>query len=70
MKLSAVAGRGSKKDFYDIFYLSKSYSFDKMFELFKKKFPNTNEFHIFKNLTYFEDAEIEPSPQIAEKTDQ
>ena len=69
MKLSAVAGRGSKKDFYDIFYLLKSYSLAKMFELFKKKFPNTNEFHILKSLTYFEDAEIEPSPQMKEKTD-
>jgi len=69
MKLSAVAGRGSKKDFYDIFYLLKSYSLDKMFELFRKKFPNTNEFHILKSLTYFEDAEIEPNPQMTEKTD-
>jgi predicted nucleotidyltransferase component of viral defense system len=69
MKLSAVAGRGSKKDFYDIFHLLKSYSLDKMFVLFKKKFPNTNEFHILKSLTYFEDAEIEPNPQMTEKTD-
>ena len=69
MKLSEVAGRGSKKDFYDIFYLLKSYSLDKMFELFTKKFPNTNEFHILKSLTYFEDAEIEPNPQMTEKTD-
>ena len=68
MKLSAIAGRGSKKDFYDIFYLLKSYSLDKMFELFKRKFPNTNEFHILKSLTYFEDAEIEPNPQMIEKT--
>ena len=69
MKLSAVAGRGSKKDFYDIFYLLKTYSLDKMFVLFKKKFPNTNEFHILKSLTYFEDAEIEPNPQMTEKID-
>ena len=67
MKLSAVAGRGSKKDFYDIFYLLTSYSIEKMFELFKKKFPNTNEFHILKSLTYFEDAEIEPNPQMTKK---
>lgn len=69
MKLSAIAGRGSKKDFYDIFYLLKSYSIYKMFEFFKRKFPNTNEFHILKSLTYFEDAEIEPNPQMIEKTD-
>ena len=67
MKLSAIAGRGSKKDFFDIFYLLKSYSFDKMFELFKKKFQNTNEFHILKSLTYFDDAELEPDPKMTEK---
>lgn len=69
MKLSAIAGRGSKKDFYDIFYLLKSYSFDTMFEFFKIKFPNTNDFHVLKSLSYFEDADIEPNPQMTEKTD-
>jgi len=68
MKLSAIAGRGSKKDFYDIFYFLKTYSFDRMFKLFEKKFPNTNKFHVIKSLTYFDDAEIEPNPQTIEKT--
>ncbi len=62
MKLSAIAGRGSKKDFYDLFFLLKSYSIEKMFELFRQKFPTTNEFQIIKSLTYFEDAELEPNP--------
>ncbi len=69
MKLSAVAGRGSKKDFYDIFYLLRQYSIDQMFDLFRKKYPNINEFHILKSLTYFEDAEMEPVPQTIEKID-
>ncbi len=69
MKLSAVAGRGSKKDFYDIFYLLKIYSLGTMFELFNEKFPNTNEFQILKSLTYFNDAEIEPSPQMIERVE-
>ncbi len=68
MKLSAIAGRGSKKDFYDIFYLLKSYSLEKMFDLFSIKFPNTNHFFILKNLTYFEDADLEPNPQMPENT--
>ncbi len=69
MKLSAVAGRGSKKDFYDIFFLFRHYSIDQMFDLFRKKYPNINEFHILKSLTYFEDAEMEPAPQTIEKID-
>jgi len=62
MKLSAVAGRGSKKDFYDIFYLLQKYSFAQMFVFLEQKFKNTNTFHVLKSLTYFEDAEIEPNP--------
>lgn len=68
MKLSAIAGGGSKKDFYDIFFLLKSYSLNSMFDLFNQKFPNTNKFHIIKSLVYFEDADIEPDPQTFEKT--
>lgn len=63
MKLSAVAGRGSKKDFYDIYYLLQQYTFKQMFDLFEQKFINANKFHVLKSLTYFEDAEIEPNPQ-------
>lgn len=68
MKLSDVAGRGSKKDFYDIHFLLNKYNFEQMFDLFEKKFPNTNKFHILKSLTYFEDAEFEPSPKTIEKS--
>lgn len=69
MKLSAVAGRGSKKDFYDIYYLLQKYTFSQMFELFELKFVNSNKFHILKSLTYFEDADIEPNPNTFEKLD-
>jgi len=68
MKLSAISGRGSKKDFYDIYYLLGQYSLKQMFDLFEQKFVNTNKFHVIKSLTYFEDAEIEPNPITIEKT--
>ena len=69
MKLSAVAGRGSKKDFYDIFYLLKSYELEQMLSFFEKKFPDTNKFHILKSLTYFDDADSEPNPQTIENVE-
>ena len=47
--------------------LLKSYSLEKMFDLFNQKFPNTNQFHILKSLTYFNDAELEPNPQTPER---
>ena len=53
MKLSAVAGRGSKKDFYDIFYLLDMYGLEQMLSLFETKFPQTSKFHILKSLSFF-----------------
>jgi predicted nucleotidyltransferase component of viral defense system len=69
MKLSAIAGRGSKKDFYDIYYLLQSFSLQQMIELFEQKFVNANTFHILKSLTYFDDAEMEPDPKTIETSD-
>ncbi|MBN2790631.1 MAG: nucleotidyl transferase AbiEii/AbiGii toxin family protein [Candidatus Delongbacteria bacterium] len=68
MKLSAIANRGSKKDFYDIYYILKRFSLTEMMDLFHHKFPNINQFHIIKSLTYFIDAECEPDPIILEKS--
>lgn len=62
MKLSAMANRGSKKGFFDIFELMKHYSISDMLTLFSKKYPEIAHFHILKSLTYFDDAELEPDP--------
>ncbi len=67
MKLSAIGSRGSKKDFYDIYFLLRAYSFKEMFQLFEQKFPSVNYFHILKSLTYFDDAENELNPNTIEK---
>ncbi|MCK5787279.1 MAG: nucleotidyl transferase AbiEii/AbiGii toxin family protein [Candidatus Sabulitectum sp.] len=67
MKLSAIAGRGFKKDFYDIAYLLDMYSLEEMLTFFKKKYPETNEFQILKSLTYFDDADSTPDPETADK---
>lgn len=62
MMLSAITGRGAKKDFYDIFYLLRSYSLTEMLDFFKIKYPNTNIFQLLKSLTFFDDADLEPDP--------
>ncbi len=68
MKLSAIGNRGSKKDFYDIYFLLKEYSLKEMFILFEQKLPNVNYFHIIKSLTYFYDADTELNPKTLIKT--
>jgi predicted nucleotidyltransferase component of viral defense system len=62
MKLSAIANRGAKKDFYDIYELLKSFSLTTMLELFTKKYPDIAQFHILKNMVYFDDAEPQFDP--------
>lgn len=66
MKLAAITGRGSKKDFIDLFFILRTYSLPEIFGFFREKFPDGSEFLVFKSLTYFEDAEIEPMPKMLE----
>ena len=68
MKLDAITGRGSKKDFYDLFFLLKQYSIDELFSFYTEKYPHQTTFHVARSLTYFEDAEMQPNPVVFDKT--
>ncbi len=69
MKLSAIANRGAKKDFYDIYELLKKYDLNTMLDLFSKKYPEIGQFHILKSLIYFDDAENQFAPITLNDTD-
>jgi Nucleotidyl transferase AbiEii toxin, Type IV TA system len=62
MKLAAVTGRGTKKDFIDIYFLLKQFSLKEMLQHYTKKYADGSEFLVLKSLTYFEDAEPEQEP--------
>lgn len=62
MKLNAIAGRGSKKDFIDFFQLLNDFDLQQMIGFYLKKYPNGSEFLVLKSLLYFDDADIEPNP--------
>ena len=66
MKLSAVASRGTKRDFVDLYVLSQQYSLKELIRLFDEKFAQTafNDVHLMKSLTYFVDADKEPMPHM------
>lgn len=67
MKLSAVAGRGTKKDFIDLYYLLKIISLENMFELYERKFGIRDyQYMLLKSLIYFDDAEDDPMPLVFE----
>lgn len=61
MKLSAVASRGSRKDFVDLHYLIKHFlPLEDYLRLYMKKYENRDIGHLVRSLVYFADAETEP----------
>ncbi len=62
MKLSAISGRGAKKDFYDIYHLLNDFTLSRMMEFFSQKYPNTSHFQVLKSLLYFADADNDLDP--------
>jgi len=60
MKLNAIAGRGSKKDFIDLFFLLHEFSLGEMIKFYTEKYPAGSEFLVLKSLSWFEDADNEP----------
>ena len=64
MKLSAAANRGRKKDFIDIAFLLQSYQLKDLFELYKIKFSVSEYSFALRGLTYFDDAEDDPMPEM------
>ncbi len=70
MKTATIVGRGSKKDFIDLYFIAKYYvSLKDLLKLSKKKFPRAKDFPIqaVRALVYFEDAEREKIPKMIKK---
>lgn len=66
MKLSAAANRGRKKDFIDLFFLLRRYSLTELFALYRAKFNVSDIAFPLRGLTYYEDAETDPMPDMLE----
>ena len=65
MKIDAVATRGSKKDFIDLYMIIQNgYTLKGLLQNFQKKYTGVkfNMVHIQKGLAFFEDAEKEALP--------
>ena len=60
MKLSAIAQRGARKDFCDIYALGKkAFSLSQMLNFYQKKFSIRDIGSVLYGLVYFDDAESE-----------
>ena len=69
MKLSAISGRGNKKDFIDLYFILKKYSLDTILRFYEKKYGKglANDYHLIKSLVYFADAEEQAMPKMIEQ---
>lgn len=69
MKLAAITGRGSRKDFVDLFFLLHEFSLQDMLSFYNQKYDDGSSFLVLKSLTYFNDAELDPQLPMLKKAD-
>ena len=64
MKLEAITGRGSKKDFVDMYFLLNHFTLEQIFSFHALKYGVglNNQYHHLKSLVYFADADPEAMP--------
>jgi hypothetical protein len=66
MKISAIASRGTKRDFVDLYVMAKQGGLASLLGWFGKKYAEVNLSlpHVLKSLIWFEDADKEPMPDM------
>jgi hypothetical protein len=65
MKLSAIAQRGLRKDFCDVYMLGiKHRPLKELLDLYSQKFKSSDISPVLYGLSYFRDAEEEPMPRM------
>jgi len=71
MKLDAVAGRGTRKDFYDLYYIAPHVSLDELFACSGEKYPHARGFamRVLTALVDFDIAEQQEDPVLLHKVD-
>jgi len=70
MKLAAIINRGTRKDMVDLYFILQQTSLDSLFQVAAVKYAKVRSFPVsaVRALSYFEDAESLPMPQMIEKT--
>ena len=65
MKIVAISSRGAKRDFFDLYQVCQSkVNIKELIKKLPQKYPysEVNLYHQIKSLSYFEDAEHDPTP--------
>ena len=64
MKVNAIEGRGTKKDFIDMYFLLQHYSLKEILTFYQNKYPENSIFRALMSLSYFDDAEEQFMPKM------
>lgn len=67
MKIDAIMGRGRKKDFCDLYFLLKKHKLGEIMEWYQQMFQHSTLFHVYKSLTWFEDANLDGELEVYDK---
>ena len=62
MKINAIIGRGTRKDFIDLYALLQHYSLVEIMGFYQNKYPEFSEYRALLSMTYFDDAEMQDMP--------
>lgn len=67
MKIDAIAGLGRQKDFCDLYFLLDRFSLQDMMNWYEQMFQHSTLFHVYKSLTWFEDADLDAGLYVFDK---
>ena len=67
MKIDAIMGRGRKKDFCDLYFLLRKYDLNDIMTWYQQMFQHSTLFHVYKSLTWFEDANLDGELEVFDK---
>ena len=68
MKINAIMGRGTRKDFIDLYVLLQHYSLTQIMDFYRQKYPEFSEYRALLSMTYFDDTEMQDMPLMFIKT--
>jgi len=66
MKISAIASRGTRRDFVDLYITAQRFGLAELLQLFERRYEQASyqRMHLLKSLVFFEDAEKDPMPDM------
>lgn len=70
MKCDALISRGSRKDFYDLFFISREIQFEELLQLGEQKYPLFRDFPlmVLESMTIFDNADRDVQPELFDNT--